>query len=198
MARDRRGPAYDDGRACFIPDGDGPPWLEVVGAAAGDGLPDVTPLWYTPADDLSHHYVDLQRDSTVADVLEAVGHELHSAEHVKRATYIGTAIDQGRTSGVLTAAIVNHAWGAGPGAQGPTNARPPYTPVPFAALAGLDRGPHLLDPARITPIHARHVARGAVFENVGQWKRPWYFPAPPRISTRPCNGSRSRCGGRRA
>jgi sarcosine oxidase, subunit alpha len=167
---------YDDARACFIPDAGGPPWLEVAGAAAGDGLPGVTPLWYTPAEDLSHHYVDLQRDSTVADVLEAVGHELHSAEHVKRATYIGTAIDQGRTSGVLTAAIVNHAWGAGPGAQGPTNARPPYTPVPFAALAGLDRGPRLLDPARTTPIHARHVARGAVFENVGQWKRPWYFP----------------------
>jgi sarcosine oxidase subunit alpha len=170
---------YDEERACFIPDSGGPSWLEVAGAAAGEGIPGVTPYWYTPADDLSHHYVDLQRDSTVADVLEAVAHELHSAEHVKRATYIGTAIDQGRTSGVLTAAIVNNAWGSSPGAQGPTNARPPYTPVPFAALAGLDRGPHLLDPVRITPIHTRHVERGAVFENVGQWKRPWYFPADP-------------------
>jgi sarcosine oxidase subunit alpha len=111
----------------------------------------------------------------VADVLDAVEHDLRSVEHVKRATYIGTALDQGRTSGVLTAAIVNRALGAGPDAQGPTNARPPYLPVSFAALAAADRG-HLFDPARVTPIHAWHIERGAAFENVGQWKRPWYFP----------------------
>src|SRR3712207_2961039 len=34
----------------------------------------------------------------------------------------------------------------------------------------------LPDPVRTTPIHAWHVAHGAVFEDVGQWKRPWYFP----------------------
>ena len=166
---------FDEGRACFVPDGAGPPWLSIVGAAAGE-VPTSVPFWFTPAQDLSRHYVDLQRDSTVADVLEAVGHDLHSTEHVKRATYIGTAIDQGRTSGVLTAAIVNQAWGDGPGAQGPTNARPPYTPVPYAVLAGRDRGPVLLDPIRTTPIHDWHVEHGAAFENVGQWKRPWFFP----------------------
>jgi sarcosine oxidase subunit alpha len=112
----------------------------------------------------------------VQDVLDAVEGGLRSVEHVKRATYIGTAIDQGRTSGVLTAEIVNEALGWELGAQGPTNARPPYVPVPFSALAGIDRGPALLDPIRTTPIHDAHVARGAVFENVGQWKRPHYFP----------------------
>ena len=25
-------------------------------------------------------------------------------------------------------------------------------------------------------MHPWHVANGAEFENVGQWKRPWYFP----------------------
>jgi sarcosine oxidase subunit alpha len=94
---------------------------------------------------------------------------------VKRATYIGTAVDQGRTSGVLTAELVNTALGWDPGAQGPTNTRPPYTPVSYGALAGPYRG-DLLDPIRLTPIHASHVERGVVFENVGQWKRPWYFP----------------------
>ena len=29
---------------------------------------------------------------------------------------------------------------------------------------------------RVTPIHPWHVAHGAVFENVGQWHRPRYFP----------------------
>lgn len=177
---------WDDDRTCFVPDapnarpggpsgGRGPSWLTVVGAAAGE-VPSSVPYWYTPADDLSEHFVDLQRDSTVADVLDAVGHELRSTEHVKRATYIGTAIDQGRTSGALTAAIVNQAWGESPGAQGPTNSRPPYTPVPYSVLAGVDRGPVLLEPIRTTPMHDLHVERGAAFENVGQWKRPWYFP----------------------
>jgi sarcosine oxidase subunit alpha len=169
------GLAYDEQRACFVPDGDGPSWLEVTGAAAGEGLPSCAPLWFSPAEDLSRHYVDLQRDQTVGDVLEAVGGGLRSVEHVKRATYIGTAIDQGRTSGVLTAEIVNGALGWEPGAQGPTNARPPSTPVSFAALAGPYRG-RMLDPERRTSIHPWHVENGAVFENVGQWKRPWYFP----------------------
>jgi sarcosine oxidase subunit alpha len=172
------GMRYDDDLATFVPDRTGPEWLDVVGAAAGDGLPTCEPFWYSPADDLSRHFVDLQRDQTVQDVLDAVGAGLRSVEHVKRATYIGTAIDQGRTSGVLTAEIVNAALGWELGAQGPTNARPPYVPVSFTALAGLERGPALLDPIRTTPIHDAHLARGAVFEDVGQWKRPWYFPQP--------------------
>ena len=165
---------YDEARACFVPDGNGPSWLSVIGAAAGE-VPTSDPCWFVSAEDYSRHYVDFQRDQTVADVLDAVEHDLRSVEHVKRATYIGTALDQGRTSGVLTAAIVNQALGAAPGAQGPTNARPPYLPVSFSALAGPDRG-HLFDPARVTPIHPWHIDRVAVFENVGQWKRPWYFP----------------------
>jgi sarcosine oxidase, subunit alpha len=167
---------YDETLATYVPDGTGPDWLEVVGTAAGDGLPPAAPYWYTPGEDLSTHFVDLQRDQTVQDVLAAVGGGLRSVEHVKRATYIGTAIDQGRTSGVLTAEIVNTALGWELGAQGPTNARPPFVPVPFSVLAGLDRGPALLDPKRTTPIHAAHVERGAVFENVGQWLRPRFFP----------------------
>jgi sarcosine oxidase subunit alpha len=166
---------YDDDLAGWVPGGDAPPWLEVVGAASGAGLPSSVPYAYSPADDLSRHYVDLQRDQTVADVLASVETGLRSVEHVKRRTYIGTAIDQGRTSGVLTAAVVNEALGEAFGSQGPTNVRPPAMPVPYAALAGADRG-SLLDPARTTPIHGWHVEHGAVFENVGQWKRPWYFP----------------------
>ena len=170
------GVRFDARRATYLPDGTGPDWLAIVGAAAGDGLPDVEPFWYSPGDDLSTHFVDLQRDQTVRDVLDAVQGGLRSVEHVKRATYIGTAIDQGRTSGTSTAEIVNGALGWELGAQGPTNARPPYVPVSFSVLAGLDRGPALLDPVRTTPIHWSHVERDAVFENVGQWKRPRYLP----------------------
>jgi sarcosine oxidase, subunit alpha len=165
---------YDETLACFVPD-EGPLWLEVVGAASGDGLPPTRSTWFVPADDHSEHFIDLQRDQTVADVAAALDAGLTSVEHVKRATYIGTAIDQGRTSGVLATAIVNQLLGAGPAAQGPTSARPPTVPISYAAIAGPDRG-DLLDPIRRTRIHSWHLQHGAVFEDVGQWKRPRYFP----------------------
>ncbi len=64
---------------------------------------------------------------------------------------------------------------AGIGDIGTTTYRAPFTPVAFAALAGRQRG-ELFDPARVTSIHPWHVAQGALFEDVGQWKRPWYYP----------------------
>jgi sarcosine oxidase subunit alpha len=166
---------YDEEKTCFVHDGSGPEWLTVIGRAAGN-VPSSFPIWAIDAGDDRDKYVELQRDQTVADVADAVAGGLTNAEHVKRATYIGTTIDQGRTSGVLAAEIVNRLLGWAPGAQGPTNARPPYTPVPFSALAGPDGGPILLDPIRVTPMQAWHDAHGAVDENVGQWKRPRYFP----------------------
>ena len=165
---------YDERRACFRP-ADGPDWLEVVGRADGDWVPPGEGFWLDPSNDYTEHFVDLQRDQTVADIADALDAGLTSVEHVKRATYIGTAIDQGRTSGVLAAAIVNELLGAGPDAQGPTSARPPAVPVSYATIAGPDRG-DLLDPVRVTRIHPWHVDHGAVFEDVGQWKRPRYFP----------------------
>ena len=164
---------YDDERATFVPDG-GPPWLSVEGSAAGD-VPASTPLWSVEHGDDAAKFVDLQRDQTVADIAETLGGGLRSVEHVKRATYIGTAVDQGRTSGVLAAEIVSHLLGEAAGAQGPSNARPPYAPASYLVLAGPTRG-DLLDPIRTTPMHPWHVGRGAAFENVGQWKRPWFFP----------------------
>ena len=42
-------------------------------------------------------------------------------------------------------------------------------------LAGPFRGV-LFDPIRTTPMQPWHVEREAAFENVGQWKRPRFFP----------------------
>jgi sarcosine oxidase, subunit alpha len=58
---------------------------------------------------------------------------------------------------------------------GTTTFRPNYTPVTFGVLAGLELG-DAFDPVRTTAIHPWHVQHGALFEDVGQWKRPWYYP----------------------
>ncbi|WP_206185085.1 sarcosine oxidase subunit alpha family protein [Thermoactinospora rubra] len=135
------------------------------------------PYWLVPAADYSAHFVDLQRDVTVADVRRATGAGLRSVEHVKRYTTAGTAHDQGKTSGLLTTAVMAHLLGVPVADLGVTTFRAPYLPVSFAALAGRDRG-ELHDPVRVTALHEWHVANGALFENVGQWKRPWYYPRP--------------------
>src|SRR5262249_11292479 len=73
----------------------------------------------------------------------------------------------------------------------------PYTPVSFAALAGPYRGA-LFEPVRTTPLHNWAAARGAVFEDVGLWKRAHYFPHPGEAMrtavARECRSVRSGVG----
>jgi sarcosine oxidase subunit alpha len=171
---------YDEGLACFVPDV-APRDVEVVGAATGDlsgrGQGTVMPYWVVPGDgkDWSTHFVDMERDVTVAEVRRALGTGMRSVEHVKRFTTIGTGSDQGKTAGINETAIIATQLGQPVGSVGVTTFRPPYVPVPFGLMAGRNRG-DLFDPIRVTTIHPWHVAHGAIFENVGQWKRPWYFP----------------------
>ena len=163
--------------------------LCTAGMLAGDFGGDDDPLiFFGPALDneqARYAYIDLQRDATLYDLRRGVGAGLSSIEHIKRYTTIGTAHDQGKTSGMLTIAALcqlNSVAKDGkaklsPADVGTLSFRPPYVPVPFAALAGRERG-ELSDPIRITPLHQWHVEAGAIFEDVGQWKRPWYFPKP--------------------
>ncbi|MET7517443.1 sarcosine oxidase subunit alpha family protein [Streptomyces sp. NPDC005480] len=158
--------------------------VPVPAAPSEDACPDVRALWLVPSPagepgTWDTHFVDLQRDVTAADVWRSTGAGMRGVEHVKRYTSLGTANDQGKTSGVNAIGVIAEALGAGasPGEIGTTAYRAPYTPVAFAALAGRERG-DLFDPERTTSIHGWHVAHGAEFEDVGQWKRPWYYPRP--------------------
>ena len=142
----------------------------------------VQPLWLVPSpdgadtDSYANHFVDLQRDQTVADILRSTGAGMSSVEHIKRYTSISTGADQGKTSGVPTIGVMAAILGVDDLSEiGTTTFRPPFTPVGFAALAGRRRG-KLFEVARTTPIHSAHVAAGAVFEDVGQWKRARYYP----------------------
>jgi sarcosine oxidase subunit alpha len=156
--------------------------VQVPTASSMEVRPDVRALWLVPAPDgepggWDTHFVDLQRDVTVADVWRSTGAGMRSVEHVKRYTSLGTANDQGKTSGVNAIGVIAEALGGSLGEIGTTAYRAPYAPVAFAALAGRERG-ELFDPERTTAIHPWHVAHGAEFEDVGQWKRPWYYPQP--------------------
>ena len=164
---------WDDRIGAPVPDGE-LPGIECVGSLTGEGLP-AAPAFALPDGDEDSMFVDLERDSTVADVRRAIGAGLRSVEHVKRYTTIGTGSEQGKLANVNAIRVAAELLQVHPGELGTTTFRPPYLPVSFALLAGRDRG-ELFDPVRVTPIQPAHVEAGAVFEDVGQWKRPRFFP----------------------
>jgi sarcosine oxidase subunit alpha len=120
-------------------------------------------------------FIDFQNDVTAKDIRQAVKEGMRSIEHVKRFTTNGMATDQGKTSNLHGLAIAADMLGKPIPEVGLTTFRAPYTPVTFGTIVGHAKGP-LFDPTRRTPMHAAAVAAGAVFEDVGQWKRAWYFP----------------------
>jgi sarcosine oxidase subunit alpha len=120
-------------------------------------------------------FVDFQLDVTAAGIELAAREGYESVEHVKRYTAMGFGTDQGKLGNINGMAILSKALGQGIPETGTTIFRPSYTPTTFGAIAGRDVK-ELFDPERYTAMHRWHVENGAAFENVGQWKRPWYFP----------------------
>src|ERR1700733_4494988 len=127
------------------------------------------------ADRRAKAFVDFQNDVCAKDVSLAVQEGMRSIEHIKRYTTTGMATDQGKLSNMKTLGIAAPALKKPIPEVGLTTFRPPYTPVTFGAFAGPARG-DLFYPIRRTPIHDWAAENGAAFEDVGPWKRAWYFP----------------------
>jgi sarcosine oxidase subunit alpha len=120
-------------------------------------------------------FVDFQLDVSASAIELAVLEGFESVEHVKRYTALGFGTDQGKLGNINGMAILANALGQTISETGTTIFRPSYTPTTFGAIAG--RGiKELFDPERYTAMHRWHQEQGAKFEDVGQWKRPWYFP----------------------
>ncbi len=161
-----------EGAAIEVPD---------VVPATGDGicfLDDI--IWTVPTEHAigrgpRKHFHDLQNDVTVADIHLAAREGYESVEHLKRYTTTGMGTDQGKTSNVNALAVMAELRNSSIPEVGFTTFRPPYTPVTFGTVAGQYTNDLFLQ-ERTTPMHAWHVEHGAVFEDVGDWKRPWYFP----------------------
>ena len=138
-------------------------------------------FWRTPSprspERSPRQFVDYQNDTTLSDIRLAVREGYRSVEHVKRYTALGFGTDQGKLGNVNGFAALAECLDVPVGEVGTTTFRPAYTPVAFGACAGMHAG-DLYDPVRKTALHEWHEAAGAEFEVVGQWLRPWYFPAP--------------------
>ena len=135
-------------------------------------------IWLLPSDKVlgkTKCFVDYQNDATAKDIKLALREGFRSIEHVKRYTTTGMGTDQGKLGNMHALGIISETAGTKMGEHGTTTFRPPYTPLTFGTIVGRNVGEYF-DIFRKTPIHDWHVDNKAEFENVGQWKRAWYYP----------------------
>ena len=135
-------------------------------------------IWLLPSDKIpgkTKPFVDYQNDATAKDIKLALREGFKSIEHVKRYTTTGMGTDQGKLGNMHALGIISETAGAKMGELGTTTFRPPYTPLTFGTIVGRNVGEYF-DIFRKTPMHDWHVVNKAEFENVGQWKRAWYYP----------------------
>ena len=141
--------------------------------------PRVTPplaLWEVPG--RGKAFVDLQHDVTVNDVRLAHREGYEHVEHMKRYTTHGMATDQGRSGGLVGAAVLAAARGQSPAEVGLPTPRPYVHPTTFAAFAGGEVGAHLR-PVRHFPAHESQLACGAKMVVTGLWLRPQVYSEIP-------------------
>jgi len=152
-----------------------------VPATAAEGDDQLRPMWIVPSREpiLHEHkqFVDMQEDVSAADIVLAAREGYESIELLNRYTTLGFGTDQGKLGNVNGMGILAKTLGKEIQSVGTITFRPAYTPITIGAIAGRDIGP-LYDPVRKTAMHQWHEEAGAEFENVGQWKRPWYYPRP--------------------
>ena len=137
------------------------------------------PLWILPA---SHpigigkkkHFHELHNDATVGDIQLAVREGYESVEHLKRYTTTGMGTDQGKTSNLNALYALSEIRNLPIPELGVTTFRPPYTPLTMGSIVGHDRD-ELFMQKRKTPMHPWHEQAHAVYEDVGDWKRPRYY-----------------------
>jgi sarcosine oxidase subunit alpha len=116
-------------------------------------------------------FVDLQNDVAAGDIGLAAQENYRSVEHLKRYTTTGMGTDQGKTSNVNALVLMGEFTGREPAEVGTTKFRPPFAPVTLGLLAGRRVGA-LYRPLKQLPAHEWHRARGALFEQFGDWLRP--------------------------
>ena len=133
----------------------------------------ITPVWSVQGK--GRKWIDFQNDVHVKDIKLAAQENFRSVEHMKRYTTQGMAPDQGKSSNVVALAVLADVTGRGIPETGTTTFRPPFVPVPIAAMGAGGAGMGFA-PQRFTTSHGASVAAGAPMIEAGLWYRPSYFP----------------------
>ena len=116
------------------------------------------------------NFVDFDEDIQIKDFENAAKEGFDNIELMKRFTTVGMGPSQGKHSNMNAIRILAKIRGLPVEKIGTTTSRPFFHPTPIGHLAG--RGFH---PHRLTSLHDWHAANGAVFTDIGAWKRAAYY-----------------------
>ena len=117
------------------------------------------------------NFVDFDEDIQIKDFENAAKEGFDNIELMKRFTTVGMGPSQGKHSNMNAIRLLAKIRGLPVENIGTTTSRPFFHPTPIGHLAG--RGFH---PHRLTSLHDWHAANGAVFTDIGAWKRAAYYP----------------------
>jgi sarcosine oxidase subunit alpha len=118
------------------------------------------------------NFVDFDEDIQIKDFVNAAKEGFDNIELMKRFTTVGMGPSQGKHSNMNAIRILAKIRGLPVEKIGTTTSRPFFHPTPIGHLGG--RGFHS---HRLTSLHDWHQANGAVFTDIGAWKRAAYYPA---------------------
>jgi len=120
-----------------------------------------------------HDFVCLCEDVTQADLANSIEEGYDSIELLKRYSTISMGPCQGKMCNMNAIRLAAYFNDRAVAETGVTTSRPPVRPVSLGALAGRH-----MEPVRLTPMHAWHLAHGAKMMNAGLWKRPEHYGNP--------------------
>jgi sarcosine oxidase subunit alpha len=115
----------------------------------------------------------LCEDVTAKDIRHSVAEGYDSFELLKRYATVTMGPCQGRICQLASARLLALETGRSTAEVGLTTARPPWTAVPLGVLAGRP-----FEPAKRSPMHARHRELSANIRWAGDWRRPYDYGDP--------------------
>jgi len=158
--------AWDQERAAFVPV-NLPPNVTAAGEVTGVSLANAMPA-RVPFHKRS--IVCFCSDVSTADLRDAIGEGFDHIETLKRYTTLTMGPCQGRMCQLAGIGVCASETGRTMMETGVTTSRPPNPSVSLGALAGPRH-----HPIRRTPMHYVHDHSGAVWMDMGEWKRPRYY-----------------------
>jgi sarcosine oxidase subunit alpha len=126
-------------------------------------------------------FVCLCSDVTAKDLCDGIGEGFDHIETLKRYTTATMGPCQGRMCQLPAIGICANQTGRSMSGTGTTTSRPPNPSVSLGALAGPRH-----HPTRRTPMHHEHDTLGAVWLDMGDWKRPRYYKTAASHLERQC------------
>jgi sarcosine oxidase subunit alpha len=164
----------------FVPV-DLPPHISVVGSATGQDLKAVTPMPPASLVPSKRDFVCFCSDVTSQDLCDGVAEGFDHIETLKRYSTATMGPCQGRMCQLAAISICALTAGRTMGQTGTTTSRPPNPSVSLGALGGTRH-----HPVRRTPMHYEHETAGAVWMDMGDWKRPRYYRTAASADEKAC------------